>query len=68
MGRPGRDRTGDAFGVLRVLGPADARGCWRVRCELCEIEWVVSTKYFAGKGPTGHLVCRRQRRQRQGLP
>ena len=66
MGRPGKDRTGDTFGVLRVLGRAEARGCWRVRCDVCDLEWVVNARFFAGKGPSGHLACRRERRRQRG--
>ena len=69
MSRPGKDRTGESYGVVAVLGPGQVASTWRVRCETCEIEWIVSNRFFAaGREPITHLICRRERRRRRGLP
>ncbi len=65
----GRDRTGDAFGVLRVLRRGAERGTWVVHCPECNVERVVTTKALNGQpGPSGHLGCKRESRRLRGLP
>lgn len=67
MARPGTDRTGTTYGVLRVLGRGEVVSTWVVRCDACQVEWVVSNRFFAkGREPTSHLVCRRERRRQRG--
>jgi hypothetical protein len=67
MRRPGKDRTGEAYGVLRVLRAGEVASTWVVRCDACGVEWVVSNRFFAvGREPKGHLVCRRERRRQRG--
>ncbi len=67
MSRPGKDRTGQAFGVLTVLRRGEVRGTWVAHCAECNVERVVSTKFLTAHPPTGHLGCRRERRAQRGL-
>ena len=34
------DRTGEVYGALRVIGPADRAGYWRCQCTHCGAEHV----------------------------